>query len=81
MVSISANDGSDFIGTVIVGRCPLPGILPGNFQSGFVPEGQVFVMGDNRYNSIDSRFGVGLVDERCILGKVILSLVPFGGVG
>lgn len=55
-------------------------ILPGTVTEGFVPEGQVFVMGDNRYNSIDSRFNVGLVDERCILGKVIFGLAPLRGV-
>lgn len=46
-----------------------------------VEEGKVFLMGDNRNDSNDSRnSAIGQVDTRCILGKVIfrLSPSPFG---
>ena len=43
-----------------------------------VPEGCVFVMGDNRNNSTDSRYApVGMVDTRRIMGRV--SCIAFPG--
>jgi signal peptidase I len=47
-----------------------------------VPAGFVFVMGDNRNDSHDSRYpDIGKVDDRNILGRAVLRLFPFNSFG
>lgn len=42
-----------------------------------VDEGNLFVMGDNRNDSIDSRSSqIGLIDERYVLGKALVRIYP-----
>lgn len=42
-----------------------------------VPEGQIFVLGDNRYHAIDSRMrDLGCIDNNKIIGRVVMKIYP-----
>jgi signal peptidase I len=59
------------------GRWKMSGVM-----ETYVPDGYIFVMGDNRNNSLDSRYeDIGLVDVRRVFGKVLLRISPFSKAG
>ncbi len=46
------------------------------FDAKTVPEGKLFVMGDNRGNSLDSRFGLGYVPIDKVIGEAFIKIWP-----
>ena len=47
-----------------------------------IPEGKVFVLGDNRLVSLDSRYAqIGLIDVKNVIGKAQFVAFPFNHIG
>ncbi len=57
-----------------------PGVASSDFSPQRVPPGHVWVMGDNRPNSRDSRF-FGTVRESQIVGRAFVRVWPLGSIG
>ncbi|MBP2031642.1 signal peptidase I [Clostridium algifaecis] len=54
----------------------------GNFNEVTVPKNTIFVLGDNRNNSRDSRYSdVGFVNYKMVVGRASFRLYPFSKMG
>ncbi|MGY6499607.1 MAG: signal peptidase I [Acidimicrobiales bacterium] len=79
--TIEGRDGAIFIdGRRLVEPYLAPGMDAGSFAPVEIPEGHVFMMGDNRGNSRDSRF-FGPIDEDLIVGRAFVRVWPLGRLG
>jgi signal peptidase I len=86
--TISARDGSVYVTspdseepTKVEEPYLADGLKTSNFGPVEIPEGQYFVMGDNRSNSNDSRFGLGTIPRDKIVGEAFVIIWPPGDWG
>ena len=78
---ITINDGTVYVNGIADNQgYTLDGYTIGNIDSMVVPEGEIFVLGDNRLNSIDSReIGTQKIDD--VKGVAFIRLWPLSEAG
>jgi signal peptidase I len=78
--TVEGRDGHVYIdGRLLIEPYLPPGVTTDAFGPKTIPKGDLWVMGDNRDNSHDSRFAdVGPIPESSVIGRAIAKLWPPG---
>ena len=77
---IAVTDGKLYVNGKAVDEPYLKEPMRSDFPSYTVPEGHLFLMGDNRNSSQDSR-SWGSIDKSCVKGQALFIYYPFSRIG
>jgi signal peptidase I len=79
--TLQGKDGQVWVNGKPLQEPYLNGVKTGDFGPVHVPAGDLFVMGDNRGNSNDSRYCLGPVPISDVVGKAFVKIWPFSRIG
>ena len=76
--TVEGRDGHVYVnGRLLIEPYLPPGVTTGTFEPTTIPAGEMWVMGDNRGDSRDSRF-IGPITESTVIGRAIVKVWPIG---
>ena len=76
--TVEGRDGHVYVdGRLLIEPYLPPGVTTDDFAPTTIPKGNLWVMGDNRGDSKDSRF-IGTITESSVIGRAIMKVWPLG---